>query len=832
MPMWAGGVGSPRRGMAPASTDDLFARKLRQPARPPLTPHTFDPRPVRGPLLRSGSDAGEARPPTPASPRARAHSHEEASRPAATSTRLFTDPLALLGLPAEEPEPAFPPVLEPRWFAHYDVQSLLFDWAPRSQGTGSHSEASSGTLASADDQAASSDLLHGAPGFVCELGGEGELGLGGPASPPVPPALPNAAVSILEEPQNRTSAYSLEHADLGAGYYRKYFYGKEHQNFFGMDESLGPVAVSLRREEKEGSGGGTLHSYRVIVRTTQLRTLRGTISEDALPPGPPRGLSPRKLLEHVAPQLSPSCLRLGSASPKVPRTLLTLDEQVLSFQRKVGILYCRAGQGSEEEMYNNQEAGPAFMQFLTLLGDVVRLKGFESYRAQLDTKTDSTGTHSLYTTYQDHEIMFHVSTMLPYTPNNQQQLLRKRHIGNDIVTIVFQEPGSKPFCPATIRSHFQHVFLVVRAHAPCTPHTSYRVAVSRTQDTPAFGPALPAGGGPFAANADFRAFLLAKALNGEQAAGHARQFHAMATRTRQQYLQDLATNEVADIFHFLPDPVPLHRSFSELYMLSLQEPSRRGAPEPVQDEVQGVTLLPTTKQLLHLCLQDGGSPPVPGDLAEERTEFLHSQNSLSPRSSLSDEAPVLPTTTPDLLLATTAKPSVPSADSEAPLTQDGPGSPSGSEDKGNPAPELRASFLPRTLSLRNSISRIMSEAGSGTLEDEWQAISEIASTCNTILESLSREGQPIPESGDPKGTPKSDAEPEPGNLSEKVSHLESMLRKLQEDLQKEKADRAALEEEVRSLRHNNRRLQAESESAATRLLLASKQLGSPTADLA
>uniref|UniRef100_A0A0E9PEN8 Rap-GAP domain-containing protein n=1 Tax=Anguilla anguilla TaxID=7936 RepID=A0A0E9PEN8_ANGAN len=28
---------------------------------------------------------------------------------------------------------------------------------------------------------------------------------------------------------------------------------------------------------------------------------------------------------------------------------------------------------------------------------------------------DSTGTHSLYTRYQDYEIMFHVSTMLPYT---------------------------------------------------------------------------------------------------------------------------------------------------------------------------------------------------------------------------------------------------------------------------------------------------------------------------------------------------------------------------------------------------------------------------------
>lgn len=39
------------------------------------------------------------------------------------------------------------------------------------------------------------------------------------------------------------------------------------------------------------------------------------------------------------------------------------------------------------------------------------------------------------------------------------------------------------------------------------------------------------------------------------------------------------------------------------------------------------------------------------------------------------------------------------------------------------------------------VPTVMSEAGSETLEDEWQSISEIASTCNTILESLSREGE-------------------------------------------------------------------------------------------
>lgn len=46
-----------------------------------------------------------------------------------------------------------------------------------------------------------------------------------------------------------------------------------------------------------------------------------------------------------------------------------------------------AGQSSEEEMYNNESAGPALEEFLHLLGERVRLKGFTKYRAQLDTKS-------------------------------------------------------------------------------------------------------------------------------------------------------------------------------------------------------------------------------------------------------------------------------------------------------------------------------------------------------------------------------------------------------------------------------------------------------------
>ncbi len=60
----------------------------------------------------------------------------------------------------------------------------------------------------------------------------------------------------------------------------------------------------------------------------------------------------------------------------------------LSQKHKVGILLCRAGQSTEEEMYNNEEATPAFTAFLELLGETVCLRGFNKYAAQLDTKSE------------------------------------------------------------------------------------------------------------------------------------------------------------------------------------------------------------------------------------------------------------------------------------------------------------------------------------------------------------------------------------------------------------------------------------------------------------
>ncbi|KAI1903621.1 hypothetical protein AGOR_G00029090 [Albula goreensis] len=515
-----------------------------------------------------------------------------------------------------------------RSLAHYDVQSTLFDLADvasNRDSIGRKKNITSGASAASQVRQSNpeappspsqgrgkdgcedpkqspappdegdgndTDMLLSCPHFRNETGGEERVGLGlarGPGGVALGPQCPNDAMSVLEQPrlkQQDKSNYFIEHADLGALYYRKYFYKKvtvrdnakglcfsRPPKLLGKDEHLGPLAISILREEKESSNGSQ-YTYRIIFRTTELRTLRGSVLEESVYNTPrhanPRGLSPKKLLEHILPELNLSCLYLGSNSPKVKDTLLKLDEQGLNFQRKVGVMYCKAGQSSEEDMYNNETAGPAFDEFLDLLGERVRLQGFDKYRAQLDIKTDSTGTHSLYTRYQDYEIMFHVSTMLPYTATNSQQLLRKRHIGNDIVTIVFQEPGALPFTPKVIRSHFQHVFIIVQVHHPCTDRTYYRVAVTRSQDIPLFGPLFPKRA-RFPRSSAFRDFLLAKAVNAECAAEKSEKFRSMATRTRQEYLKDLAENYVTTT------PIDSSNKFPLLSLGSKRKEKHKGA---------------------------------------------------------------------------------------------------------------------------------------------------------------------------------------------------------------------------------------------------------------
>ena len=69
------------------------------------------------------------------------------------------------------------------------------------------------------------------------------------------------------------------------------------------------------------------------------------------------------------------------------------------------------------------------------------------------------------------------------------------------------------------------------------------VAVTRSQDVPSFGPPIPKGV-TFPKSTVFRDFLLSKVINAENAAHKSDKFGAMATRTRQEYLRDLAERHV------------------------------------------------------------------------------------------------------------------------------------------------------------------------------------------------------------------------------------------------------------------------------------------------
>lgn len=61
----------------------------------------------------------------------------------------------------------------------------------------------------------------------------------------------------------------------------------------------------------------------------------------------------RELLELVCPQIHFGCLRPALVSSKVEESLLKIDEQPIYTRYKVGVLYCKSNQSTEEQMYNN-----------------------------------------------------------------------------------------------------------------------------------------------------------------------------------------------------------------------------------------------------------------------------------------------------------------------------------------------------------------------------------------------------------------------------------------------------------------------------------------------
>ncbi|XP_053670296.1 GTPase-activating Rap/Ran-GAP domain-like protein 3 [Anopheles nili] len=330
------------------------------------------------------------------------------------------------------------------------------------------------------------------------------------------------SIPILENPEHQTR------------WYFKYFLGKLHQNYVGMDSEKNPYFLSIVSQD---SGSKCMPLYRVMLFRKQ------GAQKLALPYNPQQKLTVKQILSNFT-------LMDSNKSPKeifsadIQKDLLLLEEQEGSVNFKFGVVYMKAGQKLDDEMLSNETGSADFDDFLALLGEKIRLKDWERYRGGLDVKGDMTGRYSTYTLYEGHEIMFHVSTLLPFSRDNRQQVERKRHIGNDIVNIVFIDEAATgedtEFIPNNVKSQFTHVFAVVTRRG-----TRYRLAVYCDETVPPFGPTLP-NPPEFEDPAVFRDFLLVKLINGEKATFQTPTFARKRERTLEMLIKDLYEEYVHD----------------------------------------------------------------------------------------------------------------------------------------------------------------------------------------------------------------------------------------------------------------------------------------------
>ncbi|XP_078042642.1 rap1 GTPase-activating protein 1 isoform X2 [Augochlora pura] len=326
--------------------------------------------------------------------------------------------------------------------------------------------------------------------------------------------------------------------------YRRFFVGREHVNLVGRDGENGPVLVSVKAETVAGQ-----EHWRVLLR------LRAGSTHELVPAANlGRNPSPAKMVKAINESLNVSTL-MPVVCSGAGTLIARYDEHALVSRFKFGVLHQRAGQVTEEELFGNRQITPAFQEFLDLLGQKIDLKDHKGYRGGLDTRHGQTGDSAVYEIFRGREVLFHVASLLPYSLGDSQQLQRKRHIGNDIVAIIFQEEAT-PFSPDMIASHFLHAFIVVQVVDPCTSNTRYKVSVTARNDVPWFGPALPTPT-VFLRGVEFKEFLLTKLVNAENAAYKAEKFSKLELRTRSALLESLTEELQAKTAEFLGGAIGL-----------------------------------------------------------------------------------------------------------------------------------------------------------------------------------------------------------------------------------------------------------------------------------
>jgi len=330
----------------------------------------------------------------------------------------------------------------------------------------------------------------------------------------------------------------LEDTGKYESHFEEHFHKKDCTNYIGCMENKDYIIISISKPEDTGD----ITRMKAIIRTPQGDTRVDINRQEKGEKKENQKQAKRSLLKELQGAFSHlSKSKLYSVDkPSFSDDLLDYEKKQVVKGVKFGILYRKHGQTNEEDMFTNgmQHTSPKFSAFLKWLGDQIPLKGFTGFRGGLDVKSDTTGTHSVHTKYGGVEIMFHVAPMLPHFEKDIQQVEKKRHLGNDIVCIIFNDTNA-PFSPHTIKTEFNHVYAVIQ---PCSSDPNdklYKFGLAMKQGVPPFGPLLPIQS-EWQLDSAFRDFFLTKLMNGERASFEAPQFAKKMERTRRVMLEAIA----------------------------------------------------------------------------------------------------------------------------------------------------------------------------------------------------------------------------------------------------------------------------------------------------
>eukprot|EP01128_Nolandella_sp_AFSM9_P010766 TRINITY_DN748_c0_g1_i1.p1 TRINITY_DN748_c0_g1~~TRINITY_DN748_c0_g1_i1.p1 ORF type:complete len:609 (+),score=159.41 TRINITY_DN748_c0_g1_i1:34-1827(+) len=320
---------------------------------------------------------------------------------------------------------------------------------------------------------------------------------------------------------------SIENKELDRKPYTS-FVKKDHAIFVGEDDVHGPLIVAVTSMNPKTNPN---MSSLVLIRTRE---------SDKIERCPPCDRT-KEMLSAFKPHLPTPMQNMKLTrvrDPAFQQSMVMLEDQLVVKQYKFGILYVKQGQTKENDMYaNSASPGGDYEEFLNFIGRKITLSSFPYFNGGLDVSgANRTGEYSVYEKLDNLEVMFHVSTLLPDHEGDEQKLERKRHLGNDIVVIVFLESDEDTFNPSCLATQFTYIFIVITADHRLkhrTGQTYYRVNVLSKVGVRSFGPAIPKPA-IFRKSPEFKRFLLTKLVNGERAAMTAETFAKKSVDTREK----------------------------------------------------------------------------------------------------------------------------------------------------------------------------------------------------------------------------------------------------------------------------------------------------------